>query len=739
MEFDAIDPQAVHLLAQYRPFERGSADMYAAHDDLVSAACQSNDEPFSSIEACRQFVKANFYVELELAEVRDSRERLLTAGLAQKIGAGIGLTADAREAFDAERRAWEDAQKTAFVEWEIAIRRSFPSMPDEHIATLKDQVGPWLDRVVAMHGAEAGLLLYPSHPKAPKLFEAISKIDLGFLPPCDGTLEHQRAAAFRLLVRNPTDAQSEYLGRLLNTGFHLTVMTLDPRLKELAQSETGKVTLYLDTNFLYSVLGVGSGKEAFAARRFIELCNELGVSLRISPWTADELRTSIASNRQDVERFGKSRKVAAVMSEVTGEKGFEAAYWRRASETGETAEAFFGKYAHFERFLEGLGIQEHPEGVPEVEADLDSILDYSSPLEGMYGVGNRPRVVIEHKAKMRLLIEHLRAKHKPPAGFTDVRYWFVTESTRLPTYARLGPRDGRRPDFPFCVLSSTEAQLLRAMVPRTENVNEMVTALLASPFVGYRSALDGASQVAALERITQSIDSLKDVPPAVAIAVVNDAAMATKIGEETDPAVVEQIIEQAITAKAAELESQLASAAGRIVESERTLAAARARQVSAEQERDELKAQRDAAVETARSTESELGTAQGRHRGETESLRVRLTDVEQRLQEADDEKQTEVERRRRTRRNTAAVCACLAVDAAGAAVLLTSLVSGLWGDLATAAVMLVAIYTCLRFVSRQLATEALAIIGIVSLIIGVGSIILASDSRGQSPKGAQPR
>ncbi len=739
MDFDAIDPQAVHLLAQYRPFERGSADMYAAHDDLVAAACQSSDDPFSSIEACRQFIKANFYVDLELAEVRDSRERLVMAGLAQKIGAGIGLTAETRKMFDVERTAWEDARKTAFMEWEIAIRRSFPLMPDEHIATLKDQVGPWLDRVVATHGAEAGLLLYPSHPKAPELVEAISKIDLSFLPRCDAALDHQRAAAFRLLVRNPTDAQSEYLGRLLNTGFYLTVMTLDPRVKELAQSETGKVTLYLDTNFLYSVLGVGGGKEAFAARRFIDLCNELGVSLRISPWTADELRTSIASNRQDVERFGKSRKVAAVMAEVTGEKGFEAAYWRRASETGETAEAFFGKYAHFERFLEDLGIQEHPEGVPEVEADLASILDYSSPLEGMYGVGNRPRVVIEHKAKMRLLIEHLRAKHKPPAGFTDVRYWFVTESTRLPTYARLGIRDGRRPHFPFCILSSTEAQLLRAMVPRTENVNEMVTALLASPFVGYRSALDGPNQVAALERITQSIDSLKDVPPAVAIAVVNDTAMATKIGEETDPAVVDQIIEQAITAKAAELESQLASAGGRIVDAERTLEAARARQVAAERERDELKAQRDAAVDNARSAESDLGAAQGHHRDEEQSLRARLSDVEERLRESEEKTKTEVARRRRTRRNAGAIGACLAVDAGGAAVLLTSLVSGFWGDLATATVMVVAIYACLRFVSRQLATEALAIIGIVSLIIGVGSIILAEDSRGSSAKSTTSR
>ena len=230
-----------------------------------------------------------------------------------------------------------------------------------------------------------------------RLIDAITKIDLSFLPHCDEALEPHRAAAFRLLVRNPTDAQSEYLGRLLNTGFYLTVMTLDPRVKELAQAEAGKITLYLDTNFLYSVLGVGSTSEAFGARRFLELCKELGVTLRISPWTADELRTSIASNRQDVERFGQSRKVAAVMAQVSGEKGFEAAYWRAASADGENPDSFFGKFAHFQRFLESYDIHEHPEGVPEIEAEFIQMRDYASPLEGMYGPGSRPRIVIEHK------------------------------------------------------------------------------------------------------------------------------------------------------------------------------------------------------------------------------------------------------------------------------------------------------------------------------------------------------
>jgi hypothetical protein len=267
------------------------------------------------------------------------------------------------------------------------------------------------------------------------------------------------------------------------------------------------------------------------------------------------------------------------------------------------------------------------------------------------------------------------------------------------------------------------------MVPRTANVNEMVTALLASPFVGYRSALDSHSQIATLERITQSIDSLKDVPPAVAIAVVNDIAMATKISEETDPAVVEQIIEQAVTAKAAELESQLTTAADRIVEAEQVRDAARADRVIAEQERDRLKAERDLAVQDARYKETKLERARESHRDETQELRGRVGDVEQRLRGAENERREANVRRRRLRRNAAAVAGCVLVDAAGATLMLTSVISGLGDDIATIIVMAIAIYIAVRVVSRQLATEVVALIGIVSLIVGVGSLVIATKAQ----------
>ena len=108
---------------------------------------------------------------------------------------------------------------------------------------------------------------------------------------------------------------------------------------------------------------------------------------------------------------------------MSGEKGFALAYWREASTTGTDPETFFGKFTHFQRFLDHYGIEEQSEGVPEVEANWSRIRDYASPLEAIYGPGFRPRIVVEHDAKMRLMIEQLRAQHKPPAGYKDVRYW----------------------------------------------------------------------------------------------------------------------------------------------------------------------------------------------------------------------------------------------------------------------------------------------------------------------------
>src|SRR5438270_8369302 len=106
MDEHSLHPQAVHNLAQYRPFEDGSAGMETAHDDLVVAACQSNGGEFANLEACRQYISKEFCVELEISEVRDARDRLESAGHAVKAAGGLSLTSVTRALLDAERAEW---------------------------------------------------------------------------------------------------------------------------------------------------------------------------------------------------------------------------------------------------------------------------------------------------------------------------------------------------------------------------------------------------------------------------------------------------------------------------------------------------------------------------------------------------------------------------------------------------------------------------------------------------------
>lgn len=732
-DHDEITP--TRALAPYAPFEDGSAGMAAVHDDLVTVACHITDGGFANLENCRVFIEGQWHVELELAEVRDARDRLRAAGHLNQDGAQLALTPVIHAQLDARRERWEAAEALALEDWEVALRSEFTWLTTEDVHSLRADLRPWLDRVISQHGADGGFLLYPENPRAAALVDSLADLDLSFLPACRDQLAEVRTAAFRLFVREPTLSQREFLGRLLNTGFYATVLSLDPRAQELARQEASGTVLYFDTNFLYGLLGVGGASEAFAAKRLVELCRELGMSLRVSPWTMDELRTSIAKSRHDVSKVQNTRRAAAVMAQLSGEKGFAPAYWRELRDHGTEADTFFGKFDHFSRFLAAYGINEHPEGYQEIEENPEAVRVFTSPLEGMYGPGARPRLVLEHKAKMRLLIEWLRSQTQP-AGYSEVRYWFVTESTSLPTYARLPIDDVVRPLYPFCVLSSTWAQIVRAMVPRTADLDQVIVGLLASPYVGYKPAASGDQRLA-LERVAARMESLEDVPPSVAIAVVTDRAMASKIGQEVDETAVGRLVQDAISTKARELEAQIKETARRATLAEREKADATERARVAE----EQKALAAAELETRRRKEAERETLQNAELGEIKeqlqelrgtvpTLRAELDSAHARA-DAEQAARVKADARAVRLRNILAATSALLIAGVSATLLATQTVHGTAGAVVLVAVATLAGYIAVRVFSQDLAKEA-----VIALTVIVAAVTVATAFISHSPNGS---
>jgi hypothetical protein len=196
-------------LAQYLPFDHEVEGCESVHDDLVSAACQSVGGAFSSLADCQAFIKNTWQIELEVDEVRAARERLEGEGLARRQGGGLALTPAASKRLEDERQSWEHAEQTAIDEWESALRLAYPLLTDEQVAALRQQIRPWVDWIIARHGAEASLLLFPDDDRAIQLVESMVETGANILPALDPDLEAIRPSAFRLLVHEPTKAQRE--------------------------------------------------------------------------------------------------------------------------------------------------------------------------------------------------------------------------------------------------------------------------------------------------------------------------------------------------------------------------------------------------------------------------------------------------------------------------------------------------------------------------------------------------
>jgi hypothetical protein len=728
---DGLEERALRSLAQYRPFDRGGASIEMVHDDLLRAACQTNDGGFANLEAGRLFIKDLWKIELELDEVRDARERLIEAGVAEKVGGGLALSEDHRTEMERVRGEWEEAEHKALAEWEIALRSEYPFLSDEGLAELRGQLRPWIEEVICRHGAEASLLLYPGNERAERLIGSLPDADLSFLPKASREIAGIRAAAFRMFIRQPTEMQLAYLARLFNTGFYQTVLSLDPRARHLAAAEAQKTVLYLDTNFLYAVLGVGSQIEAHTASRLLELCRELGYSLRVTPWTVAELRTSIASSRADVGKVHKSVKSARLMAEVSGEKGFAAAYWRALRDRGTDPADFFGKFDHFQRFLEENEIHEHPEHCAEIDADIEAIRAYASPLEAMYGVGVKNRNVIEHDAKQRLLIERLRGEE--PATYTDARYWFLTESTTLPTYGRVPIRGGARPRFPFCILTSNWAQIVRSIVPRTEDLDEVIVGLLASPYVGYKPAVSGENREA-VERVAARIDELGDVPAGVAVALVNDNSIAATIAAETDETEVNRIIEESLTKKAAELEARVSETAEEAVAAQRERDEERKRAERAVRARTDSEGERDKARQLAADAREghEAAERLATQEREAKAGLERDLDATRRREREERIRAETAERRSRHWRNGLASGLAAVVTIAVAALLATETVSDESAVIALIVGAVLCVYGVLSLLSASLGKALAGGVAVAAAVVTILSALWAHHDGGSN-------
>jgi hypothetical protein len=572
----------VRRLAQYRPFERGGLDLRAVLRDLVLAVASINGGSVESLFECRAAFEDLWGLEVEIDELRRAVGDLVEDELVERAGTGFRLSERTRADLEAKAQEWQATEDRAFREWELTVRREKPGVSQEDMAALREDLRTWIYLIITRHGAEAALLLYPEEERAQRLFKEVDARGFESLPERGPHLGRMRTEVLPLFIRCSTPEQRSFLAGLLNTSFYMGVLTIDPGAKQLVQDQMKGHRIYLDTNFLYAVLGAAPPDEVYSSRRLLEMSRGLGFEFAVTPWTISELRTSIARSRRDIEAQSRFLRpeLAKTMLRAAGDKGFNRLIWQAYNDKKTQPKDVFDRLDHFQQELERYGIKEATEACTPVEQQEERVKLYASLVGAERWPYQREPIVLEHDAKCRLLIERLRGEGN--LTVSNARFWFLTYDTKLPRFAQRVPDNGDPvPELPFCISPSAWVQIIRALTPRTEDFDRTVVDLLTSPVVGYRPAVNPS----VVQEVVGRMDHFEDASPELALAILTDTAKVSEI-EDVLGAEDEEELEQAISAvystAAHEWQQAVAASEERVAEIERELAAAEARAAEAE-------------------------------------------------------------------------------------------------------------------------------------------------------------
>lgn len=727
----------VRRLAQYRPFARGGLDLRAVLHDLVLAVAALEGGKLTSLLACRQAFQDCWGLEVEVDELRQIIDDLVARGEATKTLGGYVLSPTLLSQLEARARDSDETEERALREWELSVRELDPALSNEDLQLLRSDLRDWLHLIISRHGAEAALMLYPEEDRAGRFFEDVKGQRFDALPSRSAELERLREEALPKFIRSPTPDQRRFLANVLNVSFYMTVLTIDPTAKQLVRERLTGQRLYLDTNFLYAVLGGAPPAEVYSSRRLLKMSRDLGFALAITPWTLEELQTSIARSRREIEAQKPfvSPELADTMLQSSGDKGFNRLFWETYKRHRTQPKDMFDRLEHFaEELSDKYGIELVTEGCRAVGQQHERILEYASLLNKERWPYTKDWVVLEHDAKVRLLVERLRGDGN--IRLSNARCWFLTYDAVLPRFARNVPENGDEPsDLPFCVSPSAWAQIIRALTPRTDDFERTVVDLLTSPYVGYRPAVNSAVVCEVVGRM----DHYEDASPELAVTILADTAKVQEIEkavEVDDEEALEEAVHAAFSRKARELQDAAAAGIQRAdrFEQERLAAEAQAAESVAahERERDarsaaeaEARREREAREQERRELEATVERAESARESAKHELSRFIADAEARA----------------LTMRTAFAVALLVVGIAIATALPIAVVTGEWPIVGTVvggvAVALVGLRLLVgRTRGAEIATwvTVLAAIAAVVVTIAIGA---ASSSSGPSTSGAK--
>jgi hypothetical protein len=299
-------------------------------------------------------------------------------------------------------------------------------------------------------------------------------------------------------------------------------------------------TVFLDTNFLFSILGLHENPSNDAAlslmNLFKQLSGQVSVKVYVVPPTVEEAKRASAANRIELERVRLTTNLidATLMMDLSGiqRKFFEEA---KKSPFPLEAKSYFDPYLQdLTTILRAKGVELFNEKLDRYKTDQSVIDDIASQVEyesTQTANGAKKYSKWDHD----VVLWHF-TKDKRSACIEsplESRYWIVTVDYGFLAFDKY--RRGQSSEkMPVCVHPTQLIQMLQFWVPRTAQFEEAMLNTMRLPFLFHEFDPNAEKVTLSILQTLSRFDNVGDLSRETTTAILVNEILRQKLVAEPD-------------------------------------------------------------------------------------------------------------------------------------------------------------------------------------------------------------
>jgi len=418
-----------------------------------------------------------------------------------------------------------------------------------------------------------------------------------------------------------------YILRMMNAYFYIEASGLrEETLKNLVKMSQRKPSfqIFVDTNFLFSILNLHDNPSNEAAKALVELVrrlpSEVRVKFYVTPITIEEAKRVLIS----IKNYLEGIRITPNLLKGAERADFPGIVRTFLEACKQIPSLDVGSY--FDPYINNLLEIAREKGVDLYNQKID---DYKMKQKVIDDIEEQRQIEEKRRgdrAKRYEALEHDMAlwhfvKDKRPAYIEsplDARYWIVTVDYRFIAFDR---SKSKRNEVPICIHPAALIQMLQFWVPRTEELEAALFASLRLPL--FFSEFDQEAEKVTIEilRTLSRFENLEDLPEeTIANLLLNEALKTKMLATHEEEQRIELIREELINEQA-RLKRELEEKQRNLMEKEREIAINTENIRNLEKALEEEKRLRQQLEDQLRQAQLEIRDLQEKIRAEEEYMR----------------------------------------------------------------------------------------------------------------------